>query len=184
MTARIIEQCVDHYFTFPQLQLNFSISDTNDRLQLVKSGIATLAVIPPENVPNEMDSKLLRPDRYALVASKKWKGRRLSEILSKERLIDFYDTDLTSINYLKHFNLFSDLKTQRLFVNNNEGLIKLLLQGVGFGTLTYEIAKPHLENGTLMTLNAGLAMEDRLALTWYPRHEMPNYLKAIIASIK
>ena len=184
MTARVVEQCSSLYDQWPNLYLNFIITDTDDRLSLVRSGKATLAIVSPENVPNEMDSKMLKSDKYVLVASKKWKGRRMSDILATEKLIDFYESDATSLNYLKKFNLVSELGRPRLFVNNNEAIIKLFREGVGFGTLTQEIAKSHLENGELITLNAGAIMEDPIALTWYPRPEMPEYLKAVISSIK
>ena len=131
-----------------------------------------------------MDSKMLKPDRYILVASKKWKGRKLQDILATERLIDFYENDSTSLDYLKKFDLISSLKQPRLFVNNNEAILKLFAHGVGFGTLTQEIAKPYLDNDNLLSLNGGAIMEDPLAIAWYPRPEMPGYLKAIIASIK
>ena len=184
MTARTVDHCADLYSAWPQLQLNFIITDREDRIQAVRSGKATFAIVSPEIVPNEMDSKMLRPDKYVLVASKSWKGRRLQDILSKERLIDFYASDMTSINYLKKFNLLSDLKSTRLFVNNNEAIIKLFCRGIGFGALTQEIAKPYLESGKLIALNSGAIMEDPLALTWYPRPEMPGYFKAIISAIK
>ncbi len=184
MTARIVSQCSGVYSDWPNLYLNFIITDTDDRLQMVKSGNTTMAIISPENVPNEMDSKQLKPDKYILVASKEWKGRKLTDILTNERLIDFYENDLTSLNYLKKFNLISALKRSRLFVNNNEAIINLFCQGIGFGTLTQEIAKPHIDNGDLVTLNSGAVMEDPLALAWYPRPEMPAYLKAVISAIK
>lgn len=184
MTSRIVSQCANLYNDWPQLNLNFIITDTEDRLHILKSGAATFAILPHDSVPNELDSKIIRPDRYVLVASKKWKGRRLNDILTSERLIDFYETDRTSLNYLKKFNLSSILNRPRIFVNNNEALIKLFCQGVGFGTLTQEIAKPHLDKGDLIALNGGATMDDQLALAWYPRPEMPKYLKAIVDSVK
>lgn len=184
MTARIVDQCVSLYSAWPQLNLNFILTDTEDRLHAVRSGKASMAIIPPETVPNEMASKMLKPDRYVLVAASRWKGRRMQDILANERLIDFYESDQTSINYLKKFGLLSELGRPRLFVNNNEAIIKLFRQGVGFGTLTQEIAKPLLESGELIAINGGAIMEDPLALTWYSRPEMPGYLKAIVSAIK
>jgi LysR family transcriptional regulator (chromosome initiation inhibitor) len=140
--------------------------------------------VPPEQVPDEMDSKKLKSDRYVLVGSSKWKGRRIGDILENERVIDFDDSDQTTLNYLKKYNVVAQLKKPRLFVNNNEVIIKYFRQGIGFGTLTQEIAKPHLDAGDLTLLNGGAVMEDPLALVWYPRPEMPPYLKAIISSIK
>lgn len=184
MTSRIVDLCRGLYSQWPNLYLNFIVSDAEDRLNLVRSGKAAIAIVPPEQVPNEMDSKMLKPEKYILVASPKWKGRKLADILENEKLIDFDESDQTSINYLKKFSLLSKLKRPRLFVNNNEAIIKLFSEGVGFGTLTQEIAKPYLESGKLITLNGGSVMEDPLALAWYPRPEIPNYFKDIISAIK
>jgi DNA-binding transcriptional LysR family regulator len=184
MTARIADQCADLYSLWPHLYLNFVISDSIDRLNMIRSGQASLAIIQPEQVPNEMDSKRLKPDRYLLVGSPKWKGRRLSDLLENERVIDFDESDQTTLNYLKKFDLVSQLKKPRLFMNNNEAIIRYFSRGIGFGTLTQEIAMPHLDAGDLVVLNGGAVMEDPLALVWYPRPEMPPYFKAIISTIK
>lgn len=184
MTARITDQCATLYSKWPNLYLNFVVSDSVDRLNMIRSGQASLAIVPPEQVPNEMDSKRLKPDKYILVGSPKWRGRRLSDILEHERVIDFDESDQTTLNYLKKFDLVSQLKKPRLFVNNNEVIKKYFGRGIGFGTLTHEIAKPHLDAGDISVLNGGAVMEDPLALAWYPRPEMPPYFKAIIDSIK
>ena len=184
MTARIVDQCSDLYKKWPNLFLNFNISDSVDRLNSVRSGQATFAIVPIEQVPNEMDSKRLRPDKYVLVSSSRWKGRKLVEILENERVIDFDEGDQTTINYLKKFDLLRSMRQPRLYASNNEAIIKLFCRGIGFGTLTQEIAKSCLESGELVTLNGGSFMEDPLALVWYPRPQMPHYFKDIIGSIK
>lgn len=184
MNSRVPEQCENLYLKWPDLYLNIVVDDSSDRLNMVRSGKASLAIVSPEQIPREMDSKKLRPDKYVLVGSPKWKGRRLNDILEKERIIDFDESDTTTLNYLKKFDLISQTKRPRLFVNSNELLIKYFGLGIGFGTLTHEIAKPHLEKGDLILLNGGVAMEDPLALVWYPRPEMPKYFKEIIQSIR
>src|SRR5205823_6379304 len=63
MSARIVNQCLPLYARWPQLYLHLVIGDAADRIALVRAGHAELAIIPPEQVPNEMDSKRLRPDR-------------------------------------------------------------------------------------------------------------------------
>lgn len=162
----------------------FDFNRTEDRLNLVKSGQAALAVIAPETVPNELDSKMLKPDKYILVASSQWKGRRIQDILENEKIIDFYESDQTTLNYLKKFDLVGKVKKPRLFINNNEAIIKMFSNGIGYGTLTQEIAKPFIERGELITLNSGSVMEDPLALVWYNRPEMPKYFSEIIKAIK
>ncbi len=184
LNSRITDQCLTLHSKWPQLNLNFVFNDSTDRLNLVRSGRADLAIVHPIQVPNEFDSKVLKPEKYILVACKKWKGRRLADILETEKIIDFYDNDFTSINYLKKFKLLSQVKKQRLFCNNNESIIKLFIHGIGFGTLTQEVAKPYLDSNELIALNNGAVMEETLALAWYPRPEMPDYFDAIIRGIK
>lgn len=184
MVSRIVDLCANLYSEWPDLQLSFIISDNRERLNQVRSGQATFAIVPPEEVPNEMDSKRLKPDRYILVASAKWKGRRMSDLLENERVIDFDADDQTTLNYLKKFDLISQLKKPRIFANNNAAIVNLFARGVGFGTLTQEVARPHLESGALVALNGGAIIDDPLALVWYPRPEMPLYFKSIITAIK
>jgi DNA-binding transcriptional LysR family regulator len=69
-------------------------------------------------------------------------------------------------------------------VNENGALIRMFAAGIGFGTLTEDIAKPFIENGELIKLNRGQVFENPLALTWYPRHEKSNYFQDIIRLIK
>jgi len=184
MTSRVIHQTTDYYRQWSQVNLNLIITDTDDRLSLVKSGQATMAIVSPEIVPHELNSKMLKPDKYILVASSQWKGRRLVDVLENEKIIDFYESDQTTLNYLKKYDLISKIKKPRLFVNNNEAIVKMFSRGVGFGTLTQEIAKPHLESGELIALNGSHVMEDPLALIWYNRPEMPKYFEELIKVIR
>jgi DNA-binding transcriptional LysR family regulator len=119
-----------------------------------------------------------------LVASSEWKGRRLQEILEKERILDFYDSDETTTRYLKHYQLKSENKRGRIFINENEALIRMFSAGVGFGTLTESIAAPLIEDGTLISLNRGQTLEDPLALAWYPRPRKMDYFEDLIRAIK
>ena len=60
----------------------------------------------------------------------------------------------------------------------------MFASGVGYGTLTQEVAKPFIERGELITLDSGFVMEDPLALVWYNRPEMPKYFSEIVKAIK
>ncbi len=184
MTSRILPQLIPLYARWPNLYLNLIISDTDDRLGLLKSGKVQFAILPPEVVVNELESKSLKPDRYLLVASSKWKSRRLTDILEHEKIIDFYESDQTTINYLKKFDLIKKIKNPRLFINNNEALIRAIIAGIGFGTLTQEVAKKFIENEDLIIINNGAILDDALALAWYERHEPPKYFDEIIKLIK
>jgi LysR family transcriptional regulator, chromosome initiation inhibitor len=184
MNTRIANQMIPIFLENANMFLNFIVSDLDERLQLVRSGVATFAIVPPELVPNEMDSKLLKPDKYVLVGSPKWKGRRLADILNREKIIDFNESDQTTLNYLKRFELISKVGQPRLFVNGNDALIKLFSAGVGFGTLTQDVVRPFIEAGELILLNNGAMIEEPHALAWYPRPQVPYYFKSIVQAIK
>lgn len=184
MNSRIVRACLPLYRQWPKLLLNFVVIDSPGRLALVRSGQATLAVVSPDDVPNEMTGKRLKPDQYVLVAPKSWKGRRLADIVAHERIIDFAGDDGTTLSYLKRFGLSGAPRPSRLFANSNEAVIQMFQHGVGYGTLTQEVARPHLQSGRLITLNGGAVHESPHALAWYPRPEMPGYLRAVVDSIR
>lgn len=85
-------------------------------------------------------------------------------------------------SYLKHLGVLNEMRSERYFVNNNTALIRLLIEGFGYGVLTNEVAQPFLEDKELIPLHSGGITND-LALAWYPRPEMPNYFKALIKAI-
>ena len=166
------------------LYVHMVIDDRQDLLSLIRSGTAELAIVPPHLVPNEMDSKKLAPNRYIMVCTPKWKNRKLEDLLKNERVIDFYESDQTTLSFLKAAGLEDASRRRRLYVNHNQAMIELLLAGVGIGTLTKELAKPYLESGALIQLQRQTVLQEALALVWYPRPQMPNYLKKIIDAIR
>ena len=125
------------------------VNDLPERIDLLKRGSAHLVIVPPEFVVKEVDSKLLRPEKYILVGSPKWKGKSVKKILNESRIIDFDETDTASFDYLRHFGLLEIVSKERHFVNNNESLIKMFSKGLGYGVLTQEVAKYPLDSGDL-----------------------------------
>ena len=184
ISTRIAENCAPLYLKYPFLRLHLRSEDHANLIESIRRGEADLAIVPPSQVPNEMDSKVLKPDKYFLVSASSWKNRDLKEILQNERMIDFYESDSTTLNYLKKFNLEKHIGKSRLFVNENEALIRYFMLGVGFGTLTETVAKPFLENETLIRLNKAQSVEDPLALVWYPRSKRQPHFDELVKSIK
>ena len=184
ISTRIAENCAPLYLKYPFLRLHLRSEDHANLIESIRRGEADLAIVPPSQVPNEMDSKVLKPDKYFLVSASSWKNRDLKEILQNERMIDFYESDSTTLNYLKKFNLEKNIGKSRLFVNENEALIRYFMLGVGFGTLTETVAKPFLENETLIRLNKAQSVEDPLALAWYPRSKRQPHFDELIKSMK
>lgn len=166
----------------PGLFVHHLIDDLVNRVDLVRTGRAQLALVSPEQVPREMESKRLAPNRYRLVGCREWKARPLDDILRKERMIDFYESDQTTLNYLRKYRLAAKAGRARLYVNHNLPMVELLRAGIGFGTLTEETAAPHLKSGELVTLHPG-KLEEPLAMIWYPRPQMPAYFQAVVDAI-
>lgn len=184
VSSRIIAECFGIYQKYPNLLLNFRLDDHENRLELLKKGKAQLVIVSPSEVSLELDSKVLKSDRYVLVGTSKWKGRRTSEIVQSERMIDFYENDDTTIKYLTKFGLMKEARKERIFANTNYAIISMFKAGIGYGTLTAEVAAPSVERGELIVLNQKQVLEDPQALAWYPRKEMPIYFKDIIAAIR
>lgn len=184
ISSRINKDCLNLYAKYPHLKLNFQSEDHANLIEMIRQAKVDLAVVSPSLVPNEMDSKVLKPDRYLLVGSSKWQGRSIKEILESERIIDFYETDNMTLQYLRKFGLHTTKRPDRLFCNENSSLIRMFSMGIGFGTLTEDIAKPFIDDGTLIKLHRGQAYEDPLALVWYPRPEKSDYFQDLIRSIK
>lgn len=183
MRSRIIPQCAPVLTQFPRLAVSFLITDLENRDQLLRLGESQLAILAPEQVAREMDSKLLNPEQYVLVGPPQWKRRSTEDILKNERIIDFDPSDTMTHAYLKKFKLLRYAQTERHFVNNTESLVDLFRTGVGYGVLTVEFSKSHLMNGAICLLNDGEVMENRLALAWYPRPRMPEYLASFIRAV-
>jgi len=184
ISSRIVDNCLSSYAKYPFLRLHLRSDDHSNLVEILKRGEADLAVLSPDQVPNEMESKLLRSDKYMLVGPAKWRNRDLKEILEQERIIDFYDDDETTMKYLKKYQLDGLVKKERIFANENDSLIKMFIAGVGFGTLTESIAAPYLEKKQLIRLNKGQVLEEPLALAWYFRSRKIDYFDDLVRSIK
>jgi LysR family transcriptional regulator (chromosome initiation inhibitor) len=184
MRSRVIPRILPVMKTFPKLALTCTILDLEDRAIELRRRSTQFSILEPVLVTREMDSKLLRPERYLLVATKAWKRRTLKDIISNERIIDLDPTGLMSFSYLRKFKLLDLAQTDRHFVNNTESLTELIVAGHGYGVLTEEFAKPYLSQGDLIALNGEKTYENLLALAWYPRTEPPAYFSAITKAIQ
>lgn len=183
MRSRIMPQCFNVMKKFKHLLMYFDVNDSENRVKLLRSGECQLAVIQPENVAPEMTSKLLKPERYALVCSSAWKKRKLREIIQAERIVDFDPADQMTFHYLRQYHLIDLARHDRHFVNRTDSLAMMLVAGYGYGVLTLEFSKPYVDNKELIVLNSGKIYENNLALAWYARHEPPKYFAAIVDAI-
>jgi LysR family transcriptional regulator (chromosome initiation inhibitor) len=183
MQARIMPNCVAVIKQFPQVLMRFQVNDVENRHQALRLGQCDFAVVQKEHLAQEMAYKQLMPEQYVLVCSPKWQDRKLTDIISQERIIDFDPSDQLTLNYLKFYGLFDLAKQSRYFVNRTESLAQLVAQGVGYTTLAKEFARPYVEQGLLYLLNDHKTYELTSLLAWYKRHAAPKYFNAIIDAI-
>ncbi|OGO94468.1 MAG: hypothetical protein A3F10_03015 [Coxiella sp. RIFCSPHIGHO2_12_FULL_42_15] len=183
MGSRVIRQCFSVLQAFPRLLVHFDITDDEHRHLQLREGQAHLAIIQPEHLAAEMESKTLQPEQYVLVCSSAWRHRELKEIIQREPIIDYAPDDQMTFNYLKRYRLFDDCNHQRHFVNRTESLAWMIAEKLGYGLLTKEFSQPYLDNNKLIILNDHKIYENHLCLAWYPRPHLPNYLWALIEAI-
>ena len=101
MRARVIPRCVSVLKKYPRLRLTFDVADGDGTLEKIKRGSSQLGLIPPEQVVLEMDSRVLKPERYILAGPAAWKKRDLDEILREEVIVDFSPSDPMTFDFLE-----------------------------------------------------------------------------------
>jgi DNA-binding transcriptional LysR family regulator len=184
LAGRVVPRYSEVAHRWPHLNLRFVIDSNANRLNQLKRGACDLAFVFPHEVGLELESKRVRPVEYLLLATFLWKSRSLNDILETEKLLAYHPGDTTGIDYLRTFNLLERFTRSRLCANENITLIRLLELGLGFGVLPREIAEPLIDEGKLACLNQGRSHKVPFALAWYPRKEMPDYVREIIQMIK
>jgi DNA-binding transcriptional LysR family regulator len=183
MRSRVAPSCLAVLKQFPEIAMRFEVNDFSPLEDALRTGMAQMAILAPERVGREVDSKVLKPERYVLVGAKSWKGRAISEVIQRERIIDFDPSDTMTFSYLKKFGFLDGVRPDRHFMNNTEALVTMFEEGLGYGVLTLEFAQPYLKRGKLVLLNSGKVYENRVALAWYPRPKMAKYFRALIDAI-
>lgn len=184
MRSRVIPRCIAVMQNFPQLLVHYEVDDDEKmRAHLLRTGKAQLAILNPEDLASEMRYKPLKPERYVLVAAKQWQSRSLPDIIQNEKIIDFNPEDRMTFQYLKHYQLDENVRTERHFVNRTDALAELIAAEQGYGVLTKEFSEPYVEAGKLVVLNQNKMYECAAVLAWYDRPAMPKYLRALIDAI-
>ncbi len=184
MRTRVIPGAMSILGNFANVQFTFNLNDSGQALSHLKSGASQLAILNRREVVNELDSKLLNPANYILVATPKWAQRGLENIITNECIIDFNEPDEATFDYLKKYDLFDLAKKDRHFANNIDALATIVASGWGYSVLLEDFAAPFLKTGKLINIHPGYALKTEFALAWYPRPEMPAYFAALIKAIQ
>ncbi len=69
ISTRVAVSCAPLYKKYLHLRLHLRSEDHLEGFDLVRRGEADFAITPVENIPNQMQSKRLQPDRFLLLAS-------------------------------------------------------------------------------------------------------------------
>ena len=184
MRSRVIPQMGAAQGAFPGVTLRFLLDDTGGGLGHLKTGVAQLAVLGRDDVVNELDAKPLRPVRYRLVGPARWAGREPAEFVASERIVDFDEADDATFAFLRARGLLSGARRRRHLVNNPDALAELVAGGFGYSVLADDFAAPWLEDGRLVDLCPGMHLDQEISLAWYPRHEMSEYFRALVDSVR
>ena len=184
LRSRVIPNFISLKSQFPLLRFRFDLSDIENNVDKLKTGSCDFAVLEHHLVTREMDSKIIKAERYCLYGPASWKRRLLSDILKAETIVDFSAADLMTFRFLEKYKLKTIIKKERHYANNTDALISMVAGGLGYSVLTEECAQPYVKQGLLIKLSAEHFLEHKLALAWYPRAEKPEYFRAMIASIK
>lgn len=184
MRSRIVPNLMNFTKTYVNTLLHFIFDDSDDLQQKLRSGVYDFAVMTADNITQEMAEKKMQPENYILVCTSSWVNRSLDDILKNEHIIDFYPSDKMTFNYLEHFDLLDLANKSRHFVNNIDSMADLVINGMGYTTLTKDIAEKYLLAQQLIVLNQAKIFEYQPHLVWYPRLEMPNYFSDLIEKIE
>ncbi|MFZ3231761.1 MAG: LysR family transcriptional regulator [Pseudobdellovibrio sp.] len=183
LRSRVIPNLTSLLSNYPKMRFRFDLSDVDSNADKLKSGDYHFALLEHHQVTREMDSKILRAERYRLFGPASWKRRLFSDILENEAIIDFDPNDQMTFHLLDKYKLKTKANTERHFANNTDALTYMVSAGVGYSVLSEEFAAPLVKKNQLIQLADDYFFDFKIALAWYPRHEMPEYFRAIVKAL-
>ncbi|MFN3455268.1 MAG: LysR family transcriptional regulator [Pseudobdellovibrio sp.] len=184
LRSRVIPCFIPLQKKFPRLRFRFDLSDTTQNQEKLKKGLCDLAILEHHEVTKEMDSRILKPERYKLYVPVQWKKRKLLDIIESESIVDFDPEDKMTFLYLDKYKLKVKADTaHRHFANNTDALMSMIQAGCGYSVLSEEFAKNAAKDGLLHDIAPHQFYDYKIALAWYHRPEMPEYLNGVIKSL-
>lgn len=183
LRSRVIPKLSEIHIKNKNLRFRFDLSDTESNSDKLKTGFCDLAILEHHDVTKEMDSKILKAERYKLYVATSWKRRTFIDIITSESIIDFNSKDMMTFNYLDKYKLKSKASKERHFANNTDALTSMIASGLGYSVLSEEYAASHIKKGELFDVFPSQFFDFKIALAWYHRPHMPAYFKLITKTI-
>ncbi len=183
LRSRVIPNLLSQKSKYPKVRFRFDLSDGIENQEKLKTGQCDLAILEHHEVTKEMDSRILRAERFKLYVPKAWKKRKLLDIVENEAIIDFDPSDRMTYQYLEKYRLKNKAQPNRHYANNTDALLSMIEMGVGYSVLAEDFAKDAAKKGEIVDISPDQFFDYKIALAWYYRPEMPEYFKAIIKAI-
>ena len=185
MRSRVIPNLSKLLLKYPFLSIQFDLMDQQSAIFKLKNGHSHIVLVRNNTVALEMDSKVIRAERYILVGPFSWRKRALKEIIKTETIIDFDFNDNYTFEFLEKFNLKNEARILRHYVNNTDALADMIASGAGYSVLAEELASDLISRKMLVNLAPGKFVDlADICLAWYPRPEMPVYFRDMLEAIK
>ena len=80
-------------------------------------------ILSAHEVELELESKKIKAQEFVLVGHPSWESENLNEIIQRRRIIDFHSSDLTTIRYLKHFQLLPKTLPRRIYAKQSARIL-------------------------------------------------------------
>lgn len=183
LRSRVIPNLLSQKSKYPKVRFRFDLSDGSENQEKLKTGKCDLAILEHHEVTKEMDSRILRAERFKLYVPKAWKKRKLLDIVENEAIIDFDPSDRMTYQYLEKYRLKNKAQPNRHYANNTDALLSMIEMGLGYSVLAEDFAKDAIKKGEIFDISPDQYFDYKIALAWYHRPEMPEYFKAIVKSI-
>lgn len=183
LRSRVIPNLLSQKAKYPKVRFRFDLSDGIENQEKLKTGQCDLAILEHQEVTKEMDSRILRAERFKLYVPKAWKKRKLLDVVENEAIIDFDPSDRMTYQYLEKYRLKNKAQPNRHYANNTDALLSMIEMGVGYSVLAEDFAKDAIKKGEIVDISPDQFFDYKIALAWYYRPEMPEYFKAIIKAI-
>ena len=180
LRSRLINDLTPLMKKFQNVLLRFCANDCENSHKKLLNGDIDFAIISHEHLTRQMQRKKLKSESYVLVGPAAWAHRPLAEIIEHEKLIDFDPLDHMSLRYLERYHLLPESSPMRYFVNRTDLLAMMVVNALGYTTLTQEYAKPYIDSGDLVYLNQGKKNEVTSYLAWFDRPQAPQYFRDCI----
>ncbi len=168
---------------YPKLRLHFDLCDNHDIAQKLKNQDCDLAFLTADQISRELSSKKIKSDKFRFYGLIAWKKRNFIEIVENESIID-HNSGASVTNFiLEKYKLNSKSSNLKHSINNWESIASMAAQGLGYAVLPDIVADQFVKKNQLVQLAPKYFYDLKYSLAWFPRHEMPNYFKAIIEAI-